>query len=56
MAGVKRRYDMYKVQELFRGVVFKDHGPFESKELAEMFVGHHDLNEPGVEYIIFEVE
>lgn len=56
MASIKRRFDMYEVHELFRGVLFKKHGPFESRDLAEMFVGHHDVGEDGVEYIIIEVE
>lgn len=43
---------MYEVQEYFRGRLFKTHGPFEGKELAEMFLGHHDVNEPGVEFLI----
>jgi hypothetical protein len=56
LAAVKRRLDMHEVHELFRGVLFAKHGPFESRELAEMFVGHHDLDEPGVEFLILPKE
>lgn len=43
---------MYEVQEYFRGQLFKTYGPFEGRELAEMFVDHNDLDEPGVEFLI----
>lgn len=43
---------MYEVHEFFRGIIFKKHGPFESKQQADMFVGHHDVNEDGVEFIV----
>jgi hypothetical protein len=56
MARLARSYDMYKVQEYFRGVLFKEHGPFEGRELADMFVGHHDSKEDGVEFIVTIVE
>jgi len=56
LAEVKERLEMYEVQEFFKGLLFKKHGPFESRELAEMFVGHHDLDEPGVEFVIAPIE
>lgn len=51
---MKVEVEMYEVQEYFKSQLFKTHGPFESRELAEMFVGHHDVDEPGVEFVIVQ--
>jgi hypothetical protein len=49
---VRKDIDVYFVKEYFKSALYKTHGPFESREQAEMFLGHHDLGEPGVEFFI----
>jgi hypothetical protein len=56
MAHLKGIYEMYEVKEYFRGVLFKVHGPFESKDLAQMYIDGRYTREDGVEYVAVLVE
>jgi hypothetical protein len=45
---------VYNVEEYFRGVKFKIHGPFEGEWQAHNFV-ETQVPEDGVEYIVVEL-